>query len=240
MGIIRTIHHLLPRAHFAFSQKTENAPLPNISPLSLAHLGVQTAYTLHNLGTIVTVLCLLHAEYQHKLSIEENQTLQASYELLQKTIHGSLASLYAPQEPQTFFIHEALAETLPLFSFTPPTSTTRFQSSCPPNLTLLGSSVAFQHIVANLLVNALQAVEKIPQGCVSLSVRPKHHFIELEVRNTRSLQTHRSHIRRNYGLGLHYIRHAIEKEFQGQCRISQTPTSFSVTVSFPKYSPGTS
>lgn len=220
-----------------------------------AELGRLSASLLHEISNPLTA-AILHLEQHHDQDSLNIKQARRNIQLLQKYVEAARQQLRQESQPVNFYVRPQLSQIRRLLAPLARRSGVRLRFSLEANFRLYGDPIKFQQILANLIVNAIDAYADIPRPQnrpeVKVIISGRQHWVFIRVMDRGAgipvdqlnrlfdpFYTTKGLSGKGLGLGLTAVKQYVEKDFHGVIQVTSSPrygTQFTLRLrTTPRY-----
>jgi signal transduction histidine kinase len=218
----------------------------------LAEFGRVSASLIHDLSSPIAAAALNLQSSGDRKQSAAMQAVTDSLRQVEKYITSTRKQLRGTSKPVVFRASQEIEEVINLLSNQATSANVGLTFVPSRQDKVLGDPVAFQRVVANLVLNAIQAYDMRhadTDRLVTISVQRHNKLLQIRVADhgigIKSADIHRifepfystkKDVGRGLGIGLAGVRQIIEHDFNGSITVVSTPkTGTTFTLDIPRY-----
>jgi signal transduction histidine kinase len=207
----------------------------------LAEFGRLSAHLLHEISNPLTA-AILHLEQHKGLSSPGIRQARRNIRLLQRYVEAARQQVRQESQSVSFYIRPQLSDIKQVLGPLARRSRVRLQIETTANYRLVGDPVKFQQIMANLIVNALDAYLEEPAGdyakTISVTFADEQQWLAIEIADRgkgippnslphifEPFYTTKGPSGSGLGIGLALVKRYVESDFGGSIAVTSSPVS---------------
>jgi len=230
------------------TRELEQAQIEKMMELHrFAEFGRLSSSLLHDLANPLTVVSLNLEQMGGKRGSVLINEARKGIAHMERYVQAARRQLQYQSEIKVFSVPSEIMQVIDLLETKARHHAVQFVPKLDPTLQLKGDSIQFDHIISNLIANAIDAYEGIEANTKQIVVEAKRHdgLIKITVRDRGSGISAKELPRifdafyttkgneHGTGIGLSIVKHAVEQDFSGKITVTsnkRTGTTFTVQL----------